>query len=71
MVTHFLLQYYQSIFAYLRITYNTFGANEGRLNLPEVLKNEATIAQPRHDGEMPTNIFLAFILALIVLMPIM
>ena len=70
MVIHFceLLQYYQCIFAYLRIAYNTFGANEGCLNLPKVLKNEATIALPRHDGEMPTNIFLAFILVLIVLL---
>ena len=63
-----LLQYYQGIFTYLRITYNTFGANEGCLNLPEVLKKEATIALPRHDREMPTNIFLAFILVLIVLL---
>ena len=55
MVIHFreLLQYYQGIFAYLRITYHTFGANEGRLNLPEILKKEATTALPRHDGENP------------------
>ena len=67
MEIHFreLLQHYQGIFAYLRITYNMFGASEGCLNLPEVLKNEATIALPRHDGETPTNIFLAFILVLI------
>ena len=43
-------------------------ANEGCLNLPEVLKKEATIALPRHDGETSTNIFLAFILVLIVLL---
>ena len=70
MVIHFreLLQYYQGIFAYLRITYNTFGVNEGCLNLPEILKNEATIALPRHDEETPKNTFSALILALIVLL---
>ena len=61
MVIHFreLLQYYHSIFAYLHITYNTFGANEGRLNPLEILKNEATIALPRHDEETPKNTFFA------------
>ena len=39
-----------------------------QINLPEILKKEATIALPRHDGEMLTNIFLAFILVLIVLL---
>ena len=70
MVIHFreLLQYYQGIFAYLRITYHTFGANEGRLNLPEILNKEATIALLRHDGGNPENSFSPFILVLIVLL---
>ena len=66
MVIHF-----RELSRYLRIRgimYNMFGVNEGCLSLPEVLKEEATIALPRHDGEMPTNIFLAFILVLIVLL---
>ena len=70
MVIHFheLLQYYQGIFTYLRITYHTFGANEGRLNLPEILKKEATIALPRHDGENQKNTFSPFVLVLIVVL---
>ena len=70
MVIHFreLLQYYQGIFAYLRITYHTFGANEGRLNLPAILKKEATIALPRHDGENPKKSFSPFVLVLIVVL---
>ena len=69
MVIHFreLLQY-QGIFAYLCITYNTFEANEGRLNLPKILENEATIALPRHNEETPKNTFSPFILELIVLL---
>ena len=59
---------YRGIFAYLRITYYTFRANEGCLNLPEVLKEEVTIALPRHNRETPTNIFLAFILVFIFLL---
>ena len=38
------------------------------INLPEVLKNEATIALPRHDGENPKNTFSPLILALIVVL---
>ena len=45
-----------------------FGANEGHLNLPEVLKNEATIALPRHDGENPKNTFSPFVFVLIVVL---
>ena len=44
------------------------GANEGCLDLPEVLKNEATIALPRHDGENPKNTFSPFVLVLIVVL---
>ena len=58
-----LLQYYQGIFAYLRITYHTFGANEGW----DTLKKKATIALPRHNGENPKNSFSPFILVLIVM----
>ena len=46
----------------VRITYNKFGVIEGCLNLPEVLKNEATIALPRHDGENPKKHFFALCL---------
>ena len=60
MVIHFreLLQY-QSIFEVSSHTYvsHTIHLEQGRLKQPEILKKEATIALPRHDGETPTNIF--------------
>ena len=70
MVIHFreLLQYYQGIFAYLRITYHTFGANEGRLNLPEILKKKATIALPDTTERTKKNTFSPFVLVLIVVL---
>ena len=72
MVIHFheLLQYYQGIFAYLHVsrTIRLEPMEAALTYIPEILKKEATIALPRHDGENPKNTFSPFVLVLIIVL---